>query len=74
MAESPKKLKSSNAILSFIVCSNRNRSALVGDLLSNNSLFVGQLYEDKSLALRARDLIFFTTDLQTVNYYSTIHC
>ena len=35
---------------------------------------VGQLYEDKSLALRARDLIFFTTDLQTVNYYSTIHC
>ena len=43
------------------------------ELLSNNSLFVGQLYEDKSLALRARDLIFFTTDLQTVNYYSTIH-
>ena len=41
------------------------------ELLSNNSLFVGQLYEDKSLALRARDLIFFTTDLQTVNYYST---
>ena len=38
------------------------------ELLSNNSLFVGQLYEDKSLALRARDLIFFTTDLQTVNY------
>ena len=26
-------------------------------LLSNNSLFVGQLYEDKSLALLARDLI-----------------
>ena len=74
MAESPKKLKSSNVILSFIVCSNRNRSALVRELLSNNSLFVGQLYEDKSLALRARDLIFFTTDLQTVNYYSTIHC
>ena len=74
MAESPKKLKSSNVVLSFIVCSNRNRSALVRELLSNNSLFVGQLYEDKSLALRARDLIFFTTDLQTVNYYSTIHC
>ena len=34
------------------------------ELLSNNSPFVGQLYEDKSLALRARDLIFFTTDLQ----------
>ena len=44
------------------------------DLLSNNSLFVGQLYEDKSLALRARDFIFFTTDLQTVNFYATIHC
>ena len=51
-----------------------NRSALVRELLCNNSLFVGQLYEDKSLALRARDLIFFTTDLQTVNYYTTIHC
>ena len=38
------------------------------ELLSNNSLFVGKLYKDKSLALRARDLIFFTTDLQTVNY------
>ena len=34
--------------------------------MSNNSLFVGQLYEDKSLALRARDFIFFTTDLQTL--------
>ena len=42
------------------------------ELLSNNSLFVGQLYEDKSLVLRARDLIFFSNDLQTVN--STIHC
>ena len=28
----------------------------------------------KSLALRACDLNFFTTDLQTVNYYSIIHC
>ena len=59
MAECSKKLKSSDLILSFLVCSNRNRSALVRELLSNNSLFVGQLYEDKSLALRARDLIFF---------------
>ena len=74
MAESSKKLKSLDLILSFLVCSNRNRSALVRELLRNNSLFVGQLYEDKSLALRARDLIFFTTDLQTVNYYATIHC
>ena len=44
------------------------------ELLSNNSLFVRQLYEDKSLALRARNLMLFTTDLQTVNYYTTIHC
>ena len=44
------------------------------ELLSNISLFVGKLYEYKSLALRTRDLFFFTTDLQTVNYYSTIHC
>ena len=51
-----------------------DQPAPVRELLSNNSLFVGQLYGDKSLALRARDLIFFTTDLQTVNYYSTIHC
>ena len=29
---------------------------IVCELLSNNSLFVGQLYEDKSIALRARDL------------------
>ena len=41
---------------------------------SNNSLFVDQLFEDQSLALRARDLTFFTTDLQTVNYYLTIDC
>ena len=41
--------------------------------LSKNSLFVGQLYEDKSLALHAHDLIF-TTDLKTVNYDSTINC
>ena len=74
MAESWMMLKTSNLFISFIVSSNRNRSALVRELLCNNSLFVGQLYEDKSLALRARDLIFFTTDLQTVNYYTTIHC
>ena len=52
----------------------KNRYALVRELLSSNSLFVGQLYEDKTLVLRTRDLIFFTTDLQTVNYYPTIHC
>ena len=59
---------------SLIVSSNRNRSAQLCELLCNNSLFVGKLFEDKSLPLRARDLIFFTTDLQTVNYYTTIHC
>ena len=74
MAESWKNLKTSNLFSLFIVSSNRNRSALLRELLCNNSLFVGQLYEDKSLALRARDLIFFTTDLQTVNYYTTLHC
>ena len=74
MAESWKKLKTSNLFSSFIVSSNQNRSALVRELLCNNSLFVSQLYEDKSHALRTRDLIFFTTDLQTVNYYTTIHC
>ena len=31
----------------FIVSSNRNRSALVRELLCNNSLFVGQSYEDQ---------------------------
>ena len=74
MAESWKKLKTTNLFTSFIMSSNQNRSALVRELLCNNSLFVGQLYEDKSLALCARDLIIFTTDLQTVNYYTTIHC
>ena len=74
IVESWKKLKTSNLFSSFIVSSNQNRSALVRELLWNNSLFVGQLYEDKSLALPARDLIFFTTDLQTVNFYTTIHC
>ena len=74
IADSWKELKTSNLFSLFIVCSNRNRSALVCKLLSNNSLFVGHLYDDKSLALRARDLIYFTTDLQTVNYYSTILC
>ena len=37
-------------------------------------MFVGQLFEYKSLVLCADDLIFFTIDLQTVNYYSTIYC
>ena len=36
------------------------------ELLSNISVFVGQLYADKYLALRACDLLCFTTDLQTM--------
>ena len=60
------------SVLSFIVSSNRNRSALLRELLCNNSLFVGQLYEDKSLALHARDLIFFTTDLPFLSLFSQI--
>ena len=44
MAETWKKLKTSTVFSSFIVCWNRNRSASVRELLSNNSLFVGQLY------------------------------
>ena len=49
-------------------------SAQLRELRSNNSLFVDGLQEDNPLALRARDLIFFTPDLQTVNYCSTAHC
>ena len=74
MAERWKKLKTSNVFLSFFVCWNRNRSVPVHEWLSNNSQFVCQLCEDKSLTLYVRDLIFFTTDLQTVNYYTIIHC
>ena len=59
---------------SFNVSLNQKRSVLVCDLLCNNSCFVCQLYVDKSLTLRARDLIFFATDIQTVNYHSANHC
>ena len=57
MAASWEKLKISNVFSSFIVCWNRNRSALLRELLSNNSLFVSKVYKDKSLALHACDLI-----------------
>ena len=56
-------LNTSYVFSSLIVCKNRNRSALVCKLFSNNSLFVSQLYEDISFILCARDLIFFTTSL-----------
>ena len=67
MVESQKKLKTTNVFSSFIVYYNQNRSALFRELLNNNLLFVGKLYEDKALVLCAHNLIFFTTDLQTVN-------
>ena len=51
----------------------KSTPALVRVLLSNNSLFVGHLWADKSLVLHACGSFSFTTDLQTVNYYSTIH-
>ena len=73
-------MQNSPTIEGFLQCNGRKLEE-AGDfkcvfviLLSNNSLFVGQLFEDKSLGLYARDKIFFTNDLQTVNYYSTIHC
>ena len=66
MAESWNNLKDTTACSSFLVCKNRSRSALVRELLSNtgNSPFVGQLKADESVALRTRDLISFTNDLQ----------
>ena len=50
-------------VFAFYCVLELNRLALLRELLSNISLFVSQLHEDKSLALLARDLIFFTTDL-----------
>ena len=35
----------------------------MSELLSSISVFVGQLYADKSLALLARDLLCITTDI-----------
>ena len=46
-------LNTTNEFLSFIVCLNRKKLALVNDLLSYYSL-----------VLQALDLIFFTTDLK----------
>ena len=70
LAESWKKLNTSNVFSSFTI----EISPLLREFLSNNSLFDGQLYEDKSLSLHSRDLIFLKTDLKKVNCYSTIHC
>ena len=46
MAESWKELKTSNVFSSLIVCKNRNKTAPVRELLSNNLLFFGKMYED----------------------------
>ena len=51
----------------------RNRSAPVRELLSNNSLFGGQLKRRSNHERAARVIYLRTTDRQTVNYYSTIH-
>ena len=58
MAESWKKLKPSYMVLSFILCLNRNRSALVCDLFSNNSLFVSQMYEDQITSVFSNNSLF----------------
>ena len=59
--------KTLNMFLSFIVCSNRNRSALVHDLLSYNSLFVSQLYEDQITSVQQ---ITARADLFLLHYKS----
>ena len=64
MAESRKKLKISLVFFVVYYVFNRNRSAQVRELLSNNLLLVCQFYKDKSPALCAHNLIF-TTDLKT---------
>ena len=43
------------------------------ELLSNNSLFVGQLQNRSNHEREARVIYLLTTDRQTVNYYATIH-
>ena len=43
MAENWKNLKDTTDFSSFLVCKNQNRSALVRELFSTNSLFVVQL-------------------------------
>ena len=63
-----KNVNDTTVFKSYLVCYNRNGSALVRELVSVSCKKI------KSLTIRARDLISFTTDLQTVNYYSTIHC
>ena len=49
MAESWEKLKDTTAFSLFLVCYNRNRSALVREVLRNSSLFFGcELGADKA--------------------------
>ena len=48
MGESLRKLKTSNVFSALEYVLDRNRSALVLELMINNLLFVGQLHEEKS--------------------------
>ena len=70
MANTREILKETN---DFSLILNWIRSALVCELLRNNLLFGGQLQVEKTLALHVCALIYFTTDLQRVNYFPTIH-
>ena len=60
-----REVSNKHCVLTSFICYvfNRNGSAQVCELLSNTSLFVGQFYKDKSLALCACNLIL-TTDLK----------
>ena len=64
MAERWMKLRISNVVSSSAVF-----ESMESKQISSDSMFVGHFYEDKLLTLRARDLIFFTSDHQTVNYH-----
>ena len=59
-------------------CKCLRYSQIFGLLSSVQGRKVGRIWMiqllSSFLVLRARDLIFLTTDLQTLTYYSTIHC
>ena len=68
MVWSPRPSKSQKAIAAITSIATDKLFARIDTdhLLSYISLFVGQLYKDKSLVLCAYNLILFPTDLQTV--------
>ena len=68
MVKSCKKLNTSNVVSSLKVCSSRK-----SDLLSYNSLFVGQLCEDKSLTQQITsraDIFLIETKANSLPNYS----